>query len=150
MLVADPALAAAYRQHGWPMLRGLIESGHPMGAFLWQAALPRPASGGLQPFSLSPISELIPADWRRPELAWALWQRVSQAMEVPAFGLPAGSTDPAAQSDAETLFQRYFARSPWMHLRDVQDEPPDSPLRGLDVDAHYQRQLNYCDPAYLP
>ena len=150
MLVADPALAAAYRQHGWPMLRGLIESGHPTGAFLWHAALPRTGTGGVQPLSMSPLSELIPADWRRPELAWALWQRVSQAIEAPVFGLPPRSTDAAAQTDAEALFQRHFARSPWMHLRDVQDEPPDSPLRGLDVDAHYQRQLNYCDPAYVP
>lgn len=150
MLVADPDLAAAYRQHGWPMLRGLIESGHPTSVFLWGAALPPrgPAAGNA--VSYSPLTEMIPPDWRRPELVRALQRRVQLAMGLPDPGGPTGSMDPTANAEAEDLFQRHFAHSPWMRLMNTIDEDLESPLRGLDLEKHYQRQLDYCDPERFP
>lgn len=150
MLVADPDLAAAYRQHGWPMLRAMIESGHPTSVFLWEAALPPRGSAATHAVTFSPLAEMIPPEWRRPEVVRALQRRVQLAMGLPEPGGPRGSMDPTANAEAEDLFQRHFAHSPWMRLMNTIDEELESPLRGLDLEKHYQRQLDYCDPERGP
>ena len=100
-LIRDPGLATLYREQAWPLFLQLLEAGHPYAAFLWKEV-----SRGAR--DVRPLAAVMPAEWRRPEVAEALATLITGRPD-PHRVRPIAAD---AQSEAAHLFQAYFAASP--------------------------------------
>ena len=103
-MVADPALYALYRAHGWEMFVRAFEAGDPQAVLAWMGAI---ESGG---FSF--LSGLLPVEWRTPEVARELNRRMFQDLIAGPEGMPAPDVAPETAARADALYQRHFASSP--------------------------------------
>lgn len=132
-MVADPALYNTYRQHAWPMFQRAIEAGYPYAVGTWSWAL---NSGGYAYFA-----GVIPPEWRKPEVARLLNDRLraeqGQIAAVPA----APDLDPAVIAEAEALYRRHFENSRWLERKPMVPRAP----RQIDV-PKYELELKYCEP----
>lgn len=101
-LVRDPQLYAMYRLHAWRLFRLAFEAGHPDVLLDWRSA----SSGA------NALGGVIPEDWRKPEVASALFRRVYLGGEDwrEVHGRP---LSPEQVDELDSIYRRHFEHSPW-------------------------------------
>jgi hypothetical protein len=133
-LVRDPQLYGLYRAHAWPLFLQAFEAGHPDVLLAWSQAS--------QGFHM--LGGLLPEDWRKPEVAQALVQRVVfRAGESPASQTQNLSPEQAAE--VEDLYRQRFEQSPWEAQYVPPQTQPWDPHRHLLDQVEEQIRLKPCE-----
>lgn len=133
-LVRDPQLYALYRTHAWPLFLQAFEAGHPDVLLAWTQA-----SRG---FSL--LGGLLPEDWRKPEVAHALAQRVAfRGAEAPA--IQSQTLSPEQAAEVEDLYRQRFEQSRFEAQYTPPRTQPWDPQRYLLDQVEEQIRLKPCE-----
>ncbi len=133
-LVRDPQLYALYRAHAWPMFLQAFEAGHPDVLLAWAQA-----SRGLHM-----LGGVLPEEWRKPEVAQALAQRVVfRAPLSPAVQPQRLSPEQAA--DMEDLYRQRFEQSRWEAQYVPPQTHPWNPQRYLLDQVEEEMRLKPCE-----
>ena len=129
-LVRDPQLYAMYRLHAWRLFRLAFDAGHPDALLIWSGA----SSGA------DALGGVMPDDWRKPEVAAALFRRVylrredwRETQDEPL--------SPDHESEVESIYRQHFERSPW--------EPQFPQLAGRPADFGERLLLEISEPLRL-
>ena len=138
-IVANPMVYQLYRDNAFEMFQRSFEAGHPLAVTAWTYAL---NSNG---FSF--LGGALPEEWRTPEVANALQLRL---ISDPDSTESASGEVTDAQRQADALFHRYFASSPWLDEFRLRLFPKDGDPQNQSLESRFSLERyavndDYCD-----
>ncbi len=133
-LVRDPQLYALYRAHAWPLFLQAFEAGHPDVLLAWaQASRGNHMLGGV-----------LPEEWRKPEVAQTLAQRVVfRDPRSPA--IQPQQLSPEQAAEVEDLYRQRFEQGRWEPQYVPPQTQPWDPQRYLLDQVEEQIRLKPCE-----